>query len=826
MRKEEQSSQARAARTSERACAHPPDVAEVEHFLTLLDPDADTFIFARGDDDKERRKRLIAEAKADGRAAPTLWEHRRGSHVNTQQWLQERQAAGWGSFVSVQAMRGAKCRNGDVAYIRAVYAEMDIGDPLEPWPLEPSLIVESSPGRFHVYWLVSAEDPINGDEFNGIEMCLVETYGSDPDCKDLARRLRLPGTWNVKPGRPPHLVKLIHESGARYSKGELLKAFPAPRRRKPTSPKKRPLMGEPGRGLDRFVGQHQDGPLWSISPDDYGPWLKVGMALHAETNGSANGQRLWDAWSAKSEKWSPGACADKWKSFSGSRGITGGTIYAMAEERGWVRMKVAPVVQKIAGGAQARRHAPGHGEATRPPEPPRNDMRDKRLTTDDFYGDMESGEFICPATMGLWPAKSVNARVPPVKTGEVDETGKPKTIKASAWIAAHRPVDQMSWVPGKPMIVENAVMTEGGLIDVPGRTLFNLYRPPMIKLGDARQAGKWLEHVKRLYPSEWEHIVRWFALRVQRPDVKINHGLVLGGAPGIGKDSMLYPVGRAIGPWNMEEIKPYQLMERFNGYQKSVILRVSEAHDLGELDRYALHERTKTLLAAPPETLKVNEKNRREYRVPNVTGPVITTNHRTDSLYLPPDDRRHLVAWSEVPPEAFPPEYYASLYGWYDRQGGCEHVAAYLTTLDVEDFSPTAPPPKTDAFWAIVHAERSAEDAQLADVLDRLGRPVALTIPILTVSAEGSLLDLLRERKGAAVRRVGHMLEGAGYLAVSNDETKDGFYEVNKQRVRVYALRSLSPAQRKSVAVALARCNGRLAELAPWAAANGARSPC
>src|SRR5262245_59565642 len=246
-------------------------------------------------------------------------------------------------------MRGAKCSANNVGYIRAVYAEMDIGEPLAPWPIEPSMIVESSLGKYHVYWVVRPEEPLNAEEFNGIEMRLVETYGSDPNAKDLARRLRLPGTWNVKPGRPPHLVKLIDASGARYGREELLSAFPPPRKRKPTSPKKRPLMGMHGRGLDRFVGQQQDGPLYSISSDDYRDWLRVGMALHAESNGSADGLALWNAWSAKSEKWSSGVCAEKWKSFSGDRGITGGTIFGMAEERGWVRMKIAPTVQKLRG---------------------------------------------------------------------------------------------------------------------------------------------------------------------------------------------------------------------------------------------------------------------------------------------------------------------------------------------------------------------------------------------------------------------------------------------------------------------------------------------
>jgi hypothetical protein len=350
------------------------DVAEAQHFLALLDPDADAFIFARGDDDKERRKRLIAEAQGRDLPAPVLWEHRRASILQLFTWLQERQGDGWGSYIAINAMRGAKCRVGDLAYVRSVYAEMDIGEPLQSWPLEPSMVVETSPGRHHVYWLVLADDPISADQFAGIEMRLVETYGSDPDAKDLARRLRLPGTWNVKPGRPPHQVRIIHECGARYGKGELLNGFPPPPRRKPSSSKKRPLMGMPVRGLERFVGQNKDGPLYSINHDNYVDWLKVGMALHAETNGSADGLALWDAWSAGSQKWSPGTCAEKWKSFVGNRGISGGTIYGMAEEAGWVRIKPAPIVQKLRGSAQTQRVAARPPtEDCAPPGPPRTD---------------------------------------------------------------------------------------------------------------------------------------------------------------------------------------------------------------------------------------------------------------------------------------------------------------------------------------------------------------------------------------------------------------------------------------------------------------------
>src|SRR5204862_8022515 len=87
--------------------------------------------------------------------------------------------------------------------------------------------------------------------------------------------------------------------------------------------------------LDRFVGRNKEGPLWAISPDRYSDWVGVGMALHAESNGGPDGLALWDSWSAQSQKWSPGVCTIRWGSFGGRKGITGGTIHALAEERGW-----------------------------------------------------------------------------------------------------------------------------------------------------------------------------------------------------------------------------------------------------------------------------------------------------------------------------------------------------------------------------------------------------------------------------------------------------------------------------------------------------------
>src|SRR5438874_11751818 len=64
--------------------------------------------------------------------------------------------------------------------------------------------------------------------------------------------------------------------------------------------------------------------------------------------------------------------------------------------------------------------------------------------------------------------------------------------------------------------------------------------------GDAAQyMNSWVDHVRTVYPVDAEHIINYRAHRVQRPHEKINHGLVLGGAPGVGKDTLIEPVKRA-----------------------------------------------------------------------------------------------------------------------------------------------------------------------------------------------------------------------------------------------------------------------------------------
>jgi hypothetical protein len=195
----------------------------------------------------------------------------------------------------------------------------------------------------------------------------------------------------------------------------------------------------------------------------------------------------------------------------------------------------------------------------------------------------------------------------------------------------------------------------------------------------------------------------------------------------------------------------------------------------------------------------VDEKNLREHSVFNCTGVIITSNHKSDGIYLPADDRRTYVAWSDLTKDDFDPEYWRDLWAWY-ADGGFTHVAAYLRHLDLAAFDAKAPPPKTAAFWAIVDSNRAPEEAELADAIERLDNPSVLTLEhLIAATTDKSFEEWLSDRKNR--RAIPHRLESAGYVPVRNPDADSGLWRIDRatasgrietMRLVLYSRRDLS----------------------------------
>lgn len=106
---------------------------------------------------------------------------------------------GYDIFVTVQETSSTKREIADIGKTRALYVDRDGSQGLpSEWHLQPSMVVCSSPGNNHPYWLLQEPVQLTGEEFKANIIPLIAHYNGDEQCKDLPRVLRLPGFFNNK----------------------------------------------------------------------------------------------------------------------------------------------------------------------------------------------------------------------------------------------------------------------------------------------------------------------------------------------------------------------------------------------------------------------------------------------------------------------------------------------------------------------------------------------------------------------------------------------------------------------------------------------------
>lgn len=415
----------------------------------------------------------------------------------------------------------------------------------------------------------------------------------------------------------------------------------------------------------------------------------------------------------------------------------------------------------------------------------------------DYWAHLPSGRMIYERTGELFSASSVDKHIGRVK--DAMKTEGPGTL-ATTWLSQHRFVKSMGWAPGEPKIIDGKVLTSDGWIRSAGDRTFNRYVPPHVDHIEG-DVSKWLNHVEAIYPGEADHIIKWLAHRVQRPGDKVNHALVFIGSQGIGKDTILKPATVAIGSNNFKQITAKTFFNsEWNDYLQSVILRINEVHDLGGESRYGFYDATKDVITNPPEAHRINTKHVPQYAAVNVCGVIMTSNH-LDALYLAPDDRRHFVCVSTRSQEDFTPGYWDDINAWFES-GGNEAIAHYLANLDLSAFNAKAPPPKTAAWHMVVAAGVAPESGDLADVIESMGQPEALTLAMLKARTPGdSQLRLMFE--DAKLRRaIPKRLAECGYVALSNPDARDsgGRWRMSGGKTTIYARQAMPEPDRLAAA--------------------------
>jgi hypothetical protein len=304
-----------------------PDLEHARRFLQRFDAEANFFTLQTFDDGPEPKRKALAKIVHADPANGAL---------DTLAGLNVEQRAG--VFFTVNATDGKGREAHNVERVRAVFADLD-GPPLEPVltaGLDPHIVVESSPGKYHVYWFV---DDCPLDEFRRVQVALARRFNGDPDVHDLPRVLRVPGFLHQKPANEakghtgePFVSRVLDGVGTNappYSLaeivGELGLELDAPR-----ALNEQPPAGAP----QSFATDEQLRELRSalafIPADDRDLWIRIGHAL--KTLGD-HGRGLWIEWSQTSDKWQS-VDAHKWVTFKPTA-TSFQAVFAEAQRRGW-----------------------------------------------------------------------------------------------------------------------------------------------------------------------------------------------------------------------------------------------------------------------------------------------------------------------------------------------------------------------------------------------------------------------------------------------------------------------------------------------------------
>jgi Family of unknown function (DUF5906)/Primase C terminal 2 (PriCT-2)/RepB DNA-primase from phage plasmid len=304
-----------------------PDLDQAARFLRILDPTADCrsmidgkpdgFTFQTFDDVKNRKDGSLAQ----------IFQGELDTFTGRLTALNHRDA---GVFVAINEtdMQGRKSSN--ITRVRAIWIEDDNGLDI-PLPLEPHLISETSPNKFHKIFLVEGA---SFENHSYLQSVLVEHFGSDNGAKDLPRVLRVPGFYHCK--TKPFQVRLLHESSTPpYPIKQVLEAFSTyPVTGKPINSKTTtswakvngteytPLTGQEWKNvvLPDITIDNAEKYLPVPGEQSRSEWLDVGIILYNQFSGSDEALEIFDRWSSGVRAYDSFEDVERtWHSFSSDR---------------------------------------------------------------------------------------------------------------------------------------------------------------------------------------------------------------------------------------------------------------------------------------------------------------------------------------------------------------------------------------------------------------------------------------------------------------------------------------------------------------------------
>ena len=325
-------------------------------------------------------------------------------------------------------------------------------------------------------------------------------------------------------------------------------------------------------------------------------------------------------------------------------------------------------------------------------------------------------------------------------------------------------VDRLDYAPKQPRVfIEN------------GCRYANTWCESSQHFGELGDASRWLQHFDALgWAEHRDHIEKWMAFTLRHPDQKINHMLLLGSGEGCGKDFLLYPLIKAMGD-NHTTIEGEDLLSDFREFLLTTkYLHINEAELGDRREALAVSNKLKPLAAAPPDTLRVNQKGVKHVKVRNIVNATMTTNS-VMPLRLNGASRRFYALWSDLNPRDKNDnmkrewlEYWEDRWTWM-KNGGWKAVVHHLMhVVDLSTFNPYEAPPMTEFLREIKESSKSPMQQTIEQFI--IKEHGAFRCDVLTSNDMGETLragammpsDMMTDPKFFTDKKVGMVLKEIG----------------------------------------------------------------
>ena len=635
---------------------------------------------------------------------------------------------GYGIFMTVNAMKPTGARTLDnVEYIRAHVIDLD--DALTAQdsyqravnsPIPPHFAVQSSQGKYHLYWLVQ---PYTGNDFYTLQQRkLCQLYASDPNVIDATRVMRVPGFMHCK--HDPQLTACWSVNNSpRYTAQQIADSLANVNIVEKVG--NRCELGSADLAAPSM--EWLDFALNLVNPNNLSreDWLALSAAYKQAGWTLASEEELrnkWLAWCAKYTGNDSKENLKLWNSIKDSE-VGWGRFMRVSGVAGWFNHQETPPTQEQMNAIKT--------VAATLTEPADEDMFEGMEVLDEYakkvwfkncYFVEREGRIFSPT------GRFMNETQFCGRYGGKEFTTKRSGGKTtdSAWKAALRATD---WVIPKvdhcrflPDLSPFAIIK-----DDMGRKGLNTYIPAIIR-HRAGNVEKWLTYLSRIFNTadDVKIFQDYVAHCIKYPGHKIPWSVLLQSAKGIGKQMIGDVIKFCIGESYTYQPDAEELVSgvsQFNGWMRNKLMILVDEVRVG--DRNDLMNGLKTIIT--DRRIAVESKGVDQEMEDNVANWIFFSNFK-DAFPIDENERRYCIFYSslqsaqQIADAGLDKEFFDMMYHWLEMEGGYEQIADYYLNYPIEKGELPHRAPQTSSYDEVIRIGRSPLRVLLDDKVDNKER--------------------------------------------------------------------------------------------------------